>query len=65
MKDNCPIFSYSIVKVIEGASKESVPLVDVLNLFKVDSEGLFSVLESYKSYKNFLAQMLLSIYQTV
>ncbi len=46
MKDDCPIVSYSIVKVIDKKSGESITLTDSLNKFKLDSLGNFSVLES-------------------
>ncbi len=46
MQDNCPIVSYSIVKVVEINSRKPITLVDSSNKFKLDSLGNFSVLES-------------------
>ena len=46
MKNDCPIVSYSVVKVIEKNSGESITLADSSNKFKLDSLGNFSVLES-------------------
>ena len=37
LKENCPIFSYSIVKVINEITGESIPLTDYSSLFIVDS----------------------------
>ena len=37
LKENCPIFSYSIVKVINQITGESIPLADYSSLFIVDS----------------------------
>ena len=44
MKDDCPILSYSIAKVIDKNSKQPVALADCSNLFNLDSKGVFSVL---------------------
>ena len=54
MKDDCPIVSYSIAKVIDKNSKKQIALADCSNLFNIDSEGVFSILESIQSYKNYL-----------
>ena len=37
LKDDCPIVSYSIAKVIDKNSKKSIALADYSNLFTVDS----------------------------
>ena len=37
MKDDCPIVSYSIAKVIEKNSKQPIFLADCSNLFNLDS----------------------------
>jgi hypothetical protein len=37
IKDDCPIISYSIVKVVEKNSKKLIALTDCSNLFNVDS----------------------------
>ena len=42
------------MKVIEKISEEYIYLDDYLNLFYLDSQGIFSVLESNKSYNNYL-----------
>ena len=41
MKDLCPIFSYSIVKVIENNTEEPITLARSSKQFKLDSQGLF------------------------
>ena len=53
MKDKCPIVSYSVVKVIEKKSGEPIILADSSNPFKLDSTGIFFVLESIQSYHNY------------
>ena len=53
MKDDCPIVSYSIVKVIDKNSRELITLADSLKKFKLDSLGNFSVLDSNLSYQNY------------
>ena len=37
MKDDCPLISYSIAKVIDKNSKQPITLVDYSNLFSIDS----------------------------
>ena len=37
MKDDCPLVSYSIAKVIDKNSKQPVALTDYSNLFSIDS----------------------------
>ena len=37
MKDDCPLVSYSIAKVIDKNSKQSITLADYSNLFSIDS----------------------------
>jgi hypothetical protein len=37
LKDDCPIVSYSIAKVIDKNSKQSIPLTDCSNFFTLDS----------------------------
>ena len=37
LKDDCPIISYSIAKVIDKNSKKTIALADCLNLFTIDS----------------------------
>ena len=37
MKDDCPIVSYSITKVIDKSSKQPIALTDCSNLFTLDS----------------------------
>ena len=37
MKDDCPLVSYSIAKVIDKNSKQSITLTDYSNLFSIDS----------------------------
>ena len=37
MKDDCPLISYSIAKVIDKNSKQPIALVDYSNLFSIDS----------------------------
>ena len=54
LKDECPIVSYSIAKVINKNSKEPIALADCSNLFTLDSQGVFSVLQSIQSYQNYL-----------
>ena len=54
MKDDCPIVSYSITKVIDKNSKQPIALADCSNLFTLDSQGVFSVLQSIQSYHNYL-----------
>ena len=46
LKDDCPIVSYSIAKVIDKNSKKPITLVDNQDLFYLDTQGVFSVLES-------------------
>ena len=46
MKDDCPIVSYSIVKVIDKNSRELITLADCSKKFKLDSLGNFTVIES-------------------
>ena len=46
MKDDCPIVSYSIAKVIENNYKKSVDLINYSKFFNLNSYGNFSVLES-------------------
>ena len=46
LKNDCPIVSYSIVKVIDKNSRELIKLADSSKKFKLDSLGSFSVLES-------------------
>ena len=50
LKDDCPLVSYSIAKVIDKNSKQPIALADSLNLFTLDSKGDFSVLQSNQSY---------------
>ena len=50
MKDDCPIVSYSISKVIDQNTLRPISYTDYSNLFDLDSSGVFSVLESIKSY---------------
>ena len=50
LKDECPIVSYTISKVIDKISKQPIALADCLNLFTIDSQGVFSVLQSIESY---------------
>ena len=54
LKDECPIVSYSIAKVIDKNSKQPIALADCSNLFTIDSLGVFSVLQSIESYQNYL-----------
>ncbi len=54
LKDDCPIVSYSIAKVIEKKSKQPIALADYSNLFTLDSLGVFLVLQSIESYQNYL-----------
>ena len=37
LMDDCPIVSYSIVKVIDKNSKQLIALADCSNLFNIDS----------------------------
>ena len=37
LKDDCPLVSYVITKVIDKNSKKSIDLADYLNLFNLDS----------------------------
>jgi len=53
-KDDCPLISYSIVKVIDKNSSNLIGLADCSNLFDIDSQGVFSVLISSESYSNYL-----------
>ena len=46
MKDDCPIVSYSIFKVIDKNSEKPIAAANFTNQFKLDSHGNFSVLES-------------------
>ncbi len=43
MGGDCPIVSYSIVKVMDKNSKQPVALSDCSKLFSLDSTGDFSV----------------------
>ena len=43
MRDDCPIVSYSIAKVINKNSKQAIALADCSKLFTLDSKGVFSV----------------------
>ena len=54
MKDDCPIVSYSITNVIDKNYKKPIALEDCSNLFNLDSQGIFSVLQSIQSYHNYL-----------
>ena len=54
LKDDCPLISYSIAKVIDKNSQKSIGLSDCLILFNLDTLGIFSVFQSIQSYKNYL-----------